>query len=196
MRISFALDLATDSSRMKEYVDRVKGGAPRTIDDVSKFGSPEKGIFGTGGDSNHNLLNITFTPKCSLAPQLNEKFARAVFGPLLLEFQFYRKPIDPLKNPLLTRARTLGEEADLWFSVGAFPVPQRFQAFAIGYDIPSGQFRIEADEIQSDPNQWHSNGKIVGVPDLEGTQMFVRVNSYTRLDDPVAQREFANCKRQ
>jgi hypothetical protein len=47
----------------------------------------------------------------------------------------------------------------------------------IEYDIKSRQFRLSAHSLPSDPRYWNSTGKILGIPDLLGAQMIVRLPS-------------------
>ena len=43
----------------------------------------------------------------------------------------------------------------------------------IGYDLKTKRFRLQGNDLLSDPKHWQSTGAIVGIPDLAGAQMFV-----------------------
>jgi len=180
--VSFRIDVATNSPRMKAYVNRVQRGAQQAAVQLqNKKTTPD--WLGWSKDQDH-VVGVNFPAQSPLGPQKTEQFARAVFGPLEMYFQFYRTPIDPI-----SREATFSLP-DLSFSVFAGTISHdSLHPDTIEYDMESGQFRLEFDHVAADPKSWNGNGKIVAVPDLEGAQMFVTLRSFGSLDDSAANKD-------
>jgi len=173
--VTFVLDLPTNTPRMAQYRDRVK----HAVDQESS-------------------AKLVLFPQQSnrLGPRHEEEFASAVFGPIELHFEFYRKPVDPALHAgsdiqLAQAANAIIQNPpDLTFSVFTAALPESIPNHEIEYDTESGLFAVEGDNVEADRKSWRTTGSLLAIPDLEGAQLFITLHSFAELrDDSDAERE-------
>jgi hypothetical protein len=172
--IGYWISVPTDHVQLKKYIDRFDRELTPLLPRLT-FGSRIPGIRGgsSEGDSKR-YTSINFDGDAPLAPsETSEKLAYTILGYLDVELKFFKQPIDPSSY----RVSAANRMPDLRLEVtGGFSSGLSGEHL-IQYDIPSRQFRLYAPKLASDPQYWSSTGKILGIPDLLGAQMIVRLPS-------------------
>lgn len=90
---------------------------------------------------------------------------------------FFKDPISPTYFEREITDESEYKKPDLVIDIDTSEQDQ----FGIGlkYNIENKTFEIEGSSIQSDPRYWRTNGEIISMPDLKGSQMFVFTDSIT-----------------
>jgi hypothetical protein len=161
--ISYAIQVPMDHLQVKSYVTRVQ----KELNTYAHAGSPiidERTV-----DSDRNLISISFGRKSPLAPDITtEHLAYWLLDYFTIELWFYKTPVTfrevhPRKGGALN-------QPDLKLSVSASLYDGNQW---IEYNVKSKEFALETRKVVSDPHNWESSGKIIGIPDLLGSEMFV-----------------------
>lgn len=176
----FSISVHGAHPQMKAYIARLRKEAVKVVSDL-KSGKDVLGIVpNTEGDDprNANYESLSFVGSSSLAPKKNtEEVAFLVLNYATVELEFYVNPT----------SRRSHERPDLQVSVfstldkGVFD-----QGHSVEYDIGSSDLTINLFMLKSDRRSWQSSGRIVGLPDLLGSQMVVRLRPSIGSSDPSA----------
>ena len=135
-------------------------------------------ITGGRGSVNHVYEAFDFTPAAPLAPdRQQEELAYTLLNYSSVELQFFKTPIAPKDHPQISGDWSSGVKPDLKLSVTSEFEARSFSKHVVEYIVNSKQFRLYALGLMSDPRYWEASGKVVGIPDLLGAQMFVRLHS-------------------
>ena len=165
VRISYSVRVPMDHIQVKGYIKRFEEQVNSLLDRKNnRLGFEEEVI---GNDGNVNIF--WFGIKSPLAPDIsNEHLAYWLLDYFKIELWFFKTPI----NPIDIHPRIYGapKQPDLKLSVSASLHDGNQK---IEYRVKSKQFALDARRLLSDPQNWESTGKIVGIPDLIGSQMFV-----------------------
>ncbi|WDE01480.1 hypothetical protein [Thalassomonas actiniarum] len=88
---------------------------------------------------------------------------------------FFKEPISPTYFEKKITDESEYKNPDLVINIDTSEQDQ----FGIGleYNIENRTFEINGSSIQSDPRYWRTNGRIISMPDLKGSQMFVFTDS-------------------
>jgi len=182
VRVRYWISVPTDHVRLKDYRVRFEKELDKVVGFLNK-GQRIPGITGWSADPGRNVLSFSFDSSSALAPhRADEQLAYTILGYADLELQFYVRPIKPADHPAVTGE--LRSIPDLTLPVHSGLDPRGDSGeHGVEYTIGSKQFRLQAFSVKSDPAYWKSNGKIVGIPDLNGCQLFVRLPSMTGSGD-------------
>lgn len=90
---------------------------------------------------------------------------------------FFKEPISPTYFEREITDESEYKRPDLVIDIDTSEQDQ----FGIGleYNTENKTFEIRGSSIQSDPRYWRTNGEIISMPDLKGSQMFVFTDSIT-----------------
>ena len=176
VRLAYSISVPTDHIRVKDYVARFQNELLKVLPILNKE-QRLAGIVGGALDAGRNYTAFSFDKSSTLAPIRNEeKLAYAILAYAEVELQFYLHQFDPKNHPDI--GGDLTNRPDLKLSVTSGLDPSGVSgAHSVDYAISSKQFQLQAFSVKSDPAYWESNGSIVGIPDLQGCQMFIRLPS-------------------
>jgi hypothetical protein len=140
---------------------------------------------GAGGADGKTYEEFGFSAAAPLAPdRTTEKLAYTLLGYSEVELQFFKTPIAPNDHPLISGNWQSDIKSDLKLGVSSDFFGRESGRHSIEYEIKSRQFRLRSFGLSSDPQYWEGTGKIVGLPDLIGAQMFVHLRSVMVSGDP------------
>ena len=170
------IDIPTNHVKLKPYLTRFYKEAKTT---VSQLENDErvKGIVGGGLNRDRDIRHFDLNLDSSLFPnKRNEKLANIILSYAEIELQFYKTPISINEHPNI--GGDWSNKPDLKISVGSeLSRLNDEQGHSVEYNIEKQTFSLNAHMIRSDPKYWESTGKIIGIPDLLGAQVFIRLPS-------------------
>jgi hypothetical protein len=181
VRIDYEIHVPMDHLQLRSYLNRF-------VRDLSpllplKFDNRPSWITGgTGSDSGNIDESFDFSSDAPLAPdRTRERLAYTILATSGVELQFFKNPIAPSDHPLISGnwQGNVGPDLSLYV-VGALSN----RSHTINYGLKSKRFSLRAGRLSQDPHYWKSTGKILGIPDLLGAQMFVRLESTASSGDP------------
>jgi hypothetical protein len=184
--IGYWISVPTDHVQLKSYIDRfdreLTALLPRLTFDTRiswiRGGTGEEG----GG---RRYQSFDFAADAPLAPsRTSERLAFTILGYSEVELEFFKQPIDPSIYRETGAFRTSRITPDLRLSVSGGFSSGLSGEHLIEYNVKSRQFRLIAHKLTSDAQYWDSTGKILGIPDLLGAQMIVRLPSIVVSGDP------------
>ena len=192
VRIGYWIHVPMDHLQLKSYVDRFGRELAPLL--PLKDDSLPSWITGLSGKP---YETFSFSSEAPLAPKrTSEGVAYTVLGYSQVELQFFKNPIAPSDHPLVSGNWRNGIKPDLKLSVSAdLSKPLGQGGHDIEYDLESKRFRIEAFMLSSDAQYWVSTGKILGIPDLLGAQMFGLIRSHMYSGDPAIDRFLREIRR-
>jgi len=139
------------------------------------------GFNGIGRDSHEPVGHFSHVTVCNGSPlypdQRGEPFAYTIFESLNVMLSFYKVAIPVDRYPYFDQ--NWGRRADTYslpdvrMTFLHTRVPER--NVCIEHNFERGDFYLESPEMRTESRFWSSSGKIISVPDLRGTQMFVEV---------------------
>lgn len=140
---------------------------------------------GTGRGNSKTYDQFSFSAAAPLAPdRITEELAHTLLNYSSVELQFFKTPIAPNDHPLISGNWQSGIKSDLKLGISSDFFGQEADKHQVEYHIQSKRFRLVSFGLLSDPRFWEGSGKIVGLPDLLGAQMFVHLQSIMVSGDP------------
>jgi hypothetical protein len=198
LRIGYSIYVPTYHFQLKGYTDRFNRELTRFNRELTSIPitfPPLPWIQGMTGDGKRMFV-FDFGEDAPLAPNNDrEKLAYAVLAYSGIELLFFKEPIN-LNSPntyhLFDEYREPSLKPDLRLGVDGKLSSTPSDGHLIRYNMDSRTFWLQAKSLPSDSHTWNSNGKIIGIPDLLGTQMVVRVrvrasSRDTRIDPYVSE---------
>lgn len=176
--IGYWISVPTDHVQLKKYVDRFDRELTPLLPRLT-FDSRISWIRGgsSEGDS-RRYRRFSFGADAPLAPsETTERLAYTILGYSEVQLELFKQPTDPSSYRVSFEYRTTPITPDLKLSVAGGFSSGLSGEHRIDYDIKSKQFSLSASSLPSDPRYWNSTGKILGIPDLLGAQMIVRLPS-------------------
>jgi len=115
-----------------------------------------------------SLLSVTFGGKSPLFPDISkEHLAYWLLDYFKIELWLFKVPVKA--SDIHPRSMsTIQPDLKLSVSASAYDGTQFAE-----YYVKERQFGLFGRELASDPKNWESTGKIIGIPDLLGSQLFV-----------------------
>ena len=184
LSLSDWISVPSDHVQLKNYVERFNRNVGLTVQQLERD-KPVIGIVGTTKDSSRRIDQFAFDGTSTLSPNRStEKLAHTVFGYSTVELQFYRKPITVKDFPPVSEDSKYKPDLKLSASAGLNSSGLDGQ-LSVEYHVKDEAFRLSSHMVPSDPKFWESDGEIVGLQDLLGTQLFVRLPSVMLSGDVV-----------
>jgi hypothetical protein len=185
VRIGYWIRVPMDHVQLRSYLARFNSVLTPLL--PLAFGSGIPWITGgAGGMDGKTYEQFGFSAAAPMAPdRTTEKLAYTLLGYSEVSLQFFKKPIAPNDHPLISGNWQSDIKADLKLGVSSdFFGRESGTPHSIEYELESRQFKIRSFGLSSDPRYWEGTGKIVGLPDLIGAQMFVDLRSVMVSGDP------------
>lgn len=186
VRIGYWIRVLTDHVQLRSYINRFDRELAPLLPQLT-FDSRLPWITGGSAEgSGKTYQEFGFSAEAPLAPDMtSEKLAYTILGYSEVELQFFKNPIAPNDHPGISGNWNGNIKPDLKLGVTGGLSPSGLSGgHTIEYDLKSKRFRLRANGLSSDPRYWTSTGKIVGIPDLLGPQMFVLLPSVMVSGDP------------
>lgn len=179
VRMGYWIHVPMDHVQLRSYINRF--GRELSLLLPLTFDSRIPWITGGTGEAGGNTYEaFGFSAESPLTPDRpSEELAYTVLGYSEVELEFFKNPIAPNDHPLISERSNIRPDLKLGVSGGLSD-----RGHTIEYDIKSKRFTLRAGGLSSDPRYWESTGKIVGIPDLLGAQMFVHLGSVMVSGDP------------
>jgi hypothetical protein len=170
VRITYWLRVPMDHEHLRAYRERIEREAPL-------LPQLNTGVLQTDSFTTMNMAGnvekVTFWGKSILAPhKASEKLAYTLFSASEMELDFFKIPINPNDHPRATGRQA--KKPDLKLSAYGYLAGG---TQSIDYDMKSKQFQLIGYQIPVGSQYWESSGDIIGIPDLQGAQMFVLPSS-------------------
>jgi hypothetical protein len=186
-----------DHVQLKSYLDRfdkvLASLLPLTYENTPHWMT--RGFVESRGK---NYNEFDFTSAAPFAPNVrSEMLAYTLLDNSELELQFFKDPIDPKDHSAINADRGKGLEPDWTLSVAGSLSRQGsyLGRHTIDYSMNPKIFSIRAEGFLSNPRFWVSTGKIVGIPDLLGAEMFVLLQPHTTTGDPAIDQFLSEIRR-
>lgn len=179
VRIGYWIRVPTDHVQLRSYLDRFNKELTPLL--PLPFNNGPRWIRGGRGEAGGGTTYAAFgfSADAPIAPnETTEKLAYTILGYSEIELQFFKNPIAPSDHPQISGNWASNIAPDLKLAVTAGLSSEGLSGeHVIEYELKSQQFRLQSLGLASDPRYWQSTGKIVGIPDLLGAQMFVLLPS-------------------
>jgi hypothetical protein len=131
-------------------------------------------VIVAAADAQNNPTAVRITPGSSLLPHSSaERLPYLVLAHAVLEIDFYLTRIRPEEYAGITSAVPV--PPDLHMTIAALDEKDSETYQELGYQPNDNILFMEFNNVPSSPRSWRSSGRIVGVPDLLGSQVFVRL---------------------
>jgi hypothetical protein len=175
--ITYSIRVPMDHEQLKGYRERFEREVTSLLPSLN---SP--GIHTWMLDRDGSVMRFNLNSQSTLAPHHDsEQLAYELLLNSTIEVELYKTPIKPQDRLKLSRAREERiNKPDLTLRVFG---NLNSQTHLIDYTLESKQFAITSRERLADPFFWSPSGKIVGLTDLLGAQMFVLMPKYTGSED-------------
>jgi hypothetical protein len=186
--LTYWIDAPIHDVKFNQYLDRFSHELPGVVSMIHKHQWPP-GITGMSGSGADEVFD--FNEKSFLAPKRDtEQLAYTILSSAGVTLQFFRQPNlkdnDP-NSPVYYGSDFGPNQPDLEISVSAGFEHGQDGKLSVSYNLATKEFGFAANDIPSDPEYWRSKGNIVGVPDLYGTQLFIRCDYLGSEDATVSQ---------
>lgn len=199
LRLNYRVNIASDNNYIKDYASRIAKAIPSIEKQMKR---PDRatvpGVEGggfTSGFLGQQLSSVSIA-EGELAPnEASESVASGVLRDSDIFLSFFRNPIEPKKVLGLDGVESR-PEPDLELQVAThFNTPGRQHEHAIAYDVSTGRLALNIIGFEADQRYWRSNGAIVGIPDLLGTQLFVEIASMAYTGKPGSEQVIDDVRR-
>lgn len=170
------ISVPTDHVRMKSYISRFEAALPNALTLLTSTGR-FPGYAGGSSDQGRNPIDIAFDGSAVLSPdRTKEKLAFTVLGYSEIKVEFFKVPIDPKSHYSISGE--FNNKPDLKISLSSgLGVPGLGGNHVLEYNLKEKSFKLRGSDISSDSKYWESTGKIVSIPDLAGSQIFISLPS-------------------
>lgn len=163
--ISYMIRVPMDHPEVKDYVTRLEKDLSSLANKDVYSPIIDQTVIAEDGSRE----TIQFGIKSPLAPNItNEHLAYWLFDYFSLELWFYKIPVTA--REIHPREINSLNRPDLRLSVSAslYDGNQKIE-----YGVKAKQFALDTNRLVSNPQNWESTGKIIGIPDLLGSEMFI-----------------------
>ena len=179
--VSHWINVPMDHVGLKPYITRFESELPRALALLSagRFVGYRGGSF----DEARNPIDIEFDGSAVLAPnKSSEELAFMVLGYCEVSLEFFKSPIDPALHYLVNDRS--GKSPDLRIELrSGLGIPGAGGNHNIEYSLKNKTFKLSGFDLSSDSKFWRSTGKIISIPDLAGSQLFIAFPSVMQSGD-------------
>jgi hypothetical protein len=169
----FSLKAPFNSPGLVSYRRRLNDGLKQLRPELG-VGRKVDSVIVAAADAQNNPTAVRITPGSSLLPHSSaERLPYLVLAHAVLEIDFYLTRIRPEEYAGITSAVPV--PPDLHMTIAALDEKDSETYQELGYQPNDNILFMEFNNVPSSPRSWRSSGRIVGVPDLLGSQVFVRL---------------------
>lgn len=193
VRIGYSIRVPMDHIQLRSYINRFNRELASYLPQLT-FDSRLPWITGGSGVTGRGTYeSFSFSAEAPFAPdKTNEKLAYTILCYSEVELQFFKNPIAPSVHPRISGNWESSIKPDLKLGVTGGLAPGDH---IIQYELKSKRFTLQAARLSSDPRYWDSTGKIVGIPDFLGAQVFVLLPSVMRSADTAVDQFLSEIRR-
>lgn len=173
--VSWWMTVPIDDPEMASYKKRLLEGVAQLVDNEKEhhhdphLGSPAR------QKADGTIQAVSIPIDSSLFPQQTETIPFYLLAFSGLHLQFFSPPqslnsfraADFVKLPIPNLEMQVS-------SMGPLPMSNSYK---LQYDLVTKQLQIVAYQLPSDPDEWHSDGKIVSIFDLSNVQMAILLDN-------------------
>ena len=172
--VSDWISISTDHIKLKSYIDRFNSELPKAINLLNSSGS-FPGYRG-GSGYNRNPITIAFDASSKLSPnRVTEELSYNIFAYSDIVLEFFKSPIKPESHHLISGIFDSTPDLKIGFNSG-LDIQGMGGNHDIEFSLKTKEFKLMGN-MSTDPKYWESTGKIVGVTDLAGSQLFISLPS-------------------